>query len=250
MLRATRQVGNPHLLAELPEGKLREALALAVRERFYGTGAMAQVPAGPAWIGSTREDKDARKARLRPDLHERIESEADYQRVELEAFGIDLRLVSNADYCEFRPLHVHFFPPEEANLPAVNVSCEEAAEYAAWLGKRLPSEQQWEKAARGEDGRLFPWGNEWDGERVNSAESGRRFLTPVDAFPAGASPYGCLNMAGNVWEWTITPWESGSPLMAKKGGCALNFEPHMHCSARFEDPPEMRLRWAGFRLIS
>lgn len=243
-------MGNPHLLAELPEGRLREALASAVRQRFFGPGAMARVPAGPAWIGSTREDKDARKARLRPDLHERIESEADYQRVELDAFGIDLRLVSNADYCEFRPLHVHFFPPEEANLPAVNVSCEEAAEYAAWLGKRLPSEQQWEKAARGEDGRLFPWGNEWDGERVNSAESGRRFLTPVDAFPDGASPYGCLNMAGNVWEWTVTPWELGSPLMAKKGGCALNFEPHMHCSARFEDPPEMRLRWAGFRLIS
>ena len=123
-----------------------------------------------------------------------------------------------------------------------------AAEYAAWLGKVLPTEQQWEKAARGSDGRLFPWGNEWDGDRVNSAESGRRFLTPVDAFPNGASPYGCLNMAGNVWEWTVTPWEPGSPLMAKKGGCALNFEPHMQCSARFEDPPEMRLRWAGFRL--
>ncbi|MBS2039617.1 SUMF1/EgtB/PvdO family nonheme iron enzyme [bacterium] len=250
VLRATREVGNPHLLAELPGGPLGEALASAVHQRFFGSSAMALVPAGPAWIGSTRENKEARKARLRPDLHERIESEADFQQVDLPAFQIDLRLVSNADYCEFRPLHVHFFPPEEANLPAVNVSCEEAAEYAAWLGKSLPSEQQWEKAARGEDGRLFPWGNEWDGERVNSAESGRRFLTPVDAFPSGASPYGCLNMAGNVWEWTVTAWEAGSPLMAKKGGCALNFEPHMHCSARFEDPPEMRLRWAGFRLIS
>ncbi|MFN8610398.1 MAG: SUMF1/EgtB/PvdO family nonheme iron enzyme [Vulcanimicrobiota bacterium] len=250
VLRATREVGNPHLLAGLPAGELRRQLAVAVHERFFGAAAMALVPAGPAWIGSSRENKEARKARLRPDLHERIESEADYQQVDLDGFRIDLRLVSNADYCEFRPLHVHFFPPEEANLPAVNVSCEEAAEYAAWLGKSLPTEQQWEKAARGQDGRLFPWGNQWDGERVNSAESGRRFLTPVDAFPLGASPYGCLNMAGNVWEWTVTPWEPGSPLMAKKGGCALNFEPHMHCSARFEDPPEMRLRWAGFRLIS
>lgn len=249
VLQATRLVGNPHLLADLPFGPLRQALAEAVHERFFGPLAMAAVPAGTAWIGSSRENKEARKARLRPDLHERIESEADYQQVELAAFRIDLRPVSNADYCEFRPLHVHFFPPEEANLPAVNVSCEEAAEYAEWLGKRLPTEQQWEKAARGSDGRLFPWGNEWDGERVNSAESGRRFLTPVDAFASGASPYGCLNMAGNVWEWTITPWEPGSPLMAKKGGCALNFEPHMQCSARFEDPPEMRLRWAGFRLI-
>ncbi len=251
MLQAARQVGNPHLLNCVEAGSpLRQALAKAVHERFFGPGWMARVPAGPAWIGSTREHKESRKARLRADLHERIESEADYHRVELEEFLVDLRLVSNADYCEFRPLHVHFFPPEEAQLPAVNVSCEEAAEYAAWLGKRLPSEQQWEKAARGPDGRLFPWGDEWDGERVNSAESGRRFLTPVSAFPEGASPYGCLNMAGNVWEWTTTPWEPDSPLMAKKGGCALNFEPHMHSSARFEDPPEMRLRWAGFRLIS
>lgn len=251
MLQAARLVGNPHLLTQLEAGSwLRQALAEAVRERFFGPGRMARVPGGPAWVGSTRENKDGRKARLRPDLHERIESEADYQQVELEEFRIDLRLVSNADYCEFRPLHVHFFPPEEAQLPAVNVSCEEAIEYADWLGKRLPSEQQWEKAARGPDGRLFPWGDAWDGDRVNSAESGRRFLTPVGAFPEGASAYGCLNMAGNVWEWTTTPWEPDSPLMAKKGGCALNFEPHMQCSARFEDPPEMRLRWAGFRLIS
>lgn len=247
MLRAARQVGNPHLLSG--GSRFYEALAQAVRERFFGPAWMARVPAGPAWIGSSRDNKEARKARLRPDLHERIESEADFQQVQLEEFLVDLRLVSNADYCEFRPLHVHFFPPEEAQLPAVNVSCEEAGEYAAWLGKRLPSEQQWEKAARGSDGRLFPWGDEWDGERVNSAESGRRFLTPVDEFPSGASPFGCLNMAGNVWEWTTTPWEPDSPLMVKKGGCALNFEPHMQCSARFEDPPEMRLRWAGFRLI-
>lgn len=246
---AARQVGNPHLLPGL-DGRLRVALEQAVHDRFFGPSWMVRVPAGPAWVGSTPENKAERKARLRPDLHERIESEVDFHRVDLDEFRVDLRLVSNADYCEFRPMHVHFFPPEEALLPAVNVSCEEAAEYASWLGKRLPSEEQWEKAARGIDGRLFPWGNEWDGDRVNSAESGRRYLTPVQDLASGASPYGCLNMAGNVWEWTCTPWEPDSPLMAKKGGCALNFEPHMQCSARFEDPPEMRLRWAGFRLIS
>lgn len=251
-LQAMRRVGNPHLMQDLRglQAALREALEGAVRERFFGDHAMARVEAGPAWVGSTRACKELRKSRLRPDLHERIESEMDYQQVELESYSIDLRLVSNEEYAEFRPLHRHFFPPEEGNLPAVNVSYEEACQFAEWLGKRIPSELQWEKAARGTDGRLFPWGNDFDPERLNSAESGRRALTPVDAFPQGASPYGCLNMAGNVWEWTSTLWEPGSSLMAKKGGCALNYEPHMHSSARFEDPPEMRLRWAGFRLIA
>jgi formylglycine-generating enzyme required for sulfatase activity len=250
-LQAVREVGNPHLLGRLGDlpPKLRSALEAAVRERFFGPSAMVDVPAGPAWLGSTAATKEARKAVMRPDLHERVDSEMDYTLVEVPSFRIDRLLVSNAEYAEFRPLHVHFFPPEEHHLPATNVSHEEAMEYAGWLGKKLPSEVQWEKAARGTDGRLFPWGNEFDGSRCNSAESGLRTLLPVNSHPSGASPYGCVGMVGNVWEWTSTVWEPGSPLIAKKGGCALNFEPLMHCSARFEDPPEMRLRWAGFRLI-
>lgn len=251
-LQAVREAGNPHLLeqlAEVPE-RLREPLAAAVRERFFGPEAMVFVQGGPAWLGSTEQNKRDRKARLRADLHERIDSEADFAQVEVEGFFMDRLLVTNEQYTEFRPVHQHFFPPEEARLPAVNVSYEEALEYAAWLGKALPSETQWEKAARGTDGRLYPWGNEWDPARCNCAEAGLRTLLPVDSYPQSVSPYGCVGMAGNVWEWTCTPWEPDSPLMAKKGGCALNFEPLMQCSARFEDPPEMRLRWAGFRLVS
>ena len=252
VLRAARQFGNPHLLERLKQvpTALLEALRGAVHERFFGPQAMVLVAAGTAWVGSTRDCKEARKVRLRRDLHERIESESDLHQVVVEAFYIDRLLVSNSAYSEFRPMHVHFFPPHEFHLPAVNVSYDEAWEYAHWLGKRLPSEEQWEKAARGEDGRLFPWGNTFDSNLVNSAESGLRAHTSVVAYPEGASPYGCLNMAGNVWEWTTTPWEPDSPLRVKKGGCALSFEPSIHCSARFEDPPEMRLRWGGFRLIS
>ena len=157
--------------------------------------------------------------------------------------------MTNSEYAEFQPVHRHFFPPEEADFSAVNVSYEEAVQYADWLGKRLPTEFEWKKAARGPDGSLFPWGGQFKMELVNSGESERRAPLSVHALRSGASPYGCLQMAGNVWEWTSTPWEPGSPLMAKKGGCALNFEPLMHCSARYEDSPEMRLRWAGFRLV-
>jgi formylglycine-generating enzyme required for sulfatase activity len=91
------------------------------------------------------------------------------------------------------------------NLPARGVCCFEAEAYARWLGKRLPTFAEWEKACRGLDGRRWPWGDDFDTSRCNTAD---RFAsdddwaaTPVGAFPAGASPYGCLDMVGNVWEW-------------------------------------------------
>lgn len=246
----TVQLGNPTLLRQLPQGKpgVRELLERATWERYFAS--MVEVPEGGCYLGSSPECKAQRKAVLRSDLHPRIDSEMDYHWREVAGFFIDPWVVSNARYAEFAPMHRHFFASDEGEFPAVNVSYEEATAYAQWLGKRLPNELEWEKAARGSSGWLFPWGNHFEGQRVNSAESGRRSPIPVYALPEGGSLYGCLNMAGNVWEWTSTPWLPDSPLMAKKGGCALNFEPLMHCSARFEDPPEMRLRWAGFRLVS
>jgi formylglycine-generating enzyme required for sulfatase activity len=92
-------------------------------------------------------------------------------------------------------------------LPVVQVSWFEARAYCAWLTEvterpyRLPTEAEWEKAARGTDGRLFPWGNEWDAVR-----RGIDNLAAVGANPDGASPYGCLGMVGNVREWTSTAW--------------------------------------------
>ncbi len=97
--------------------------------------------------------------------------------------------------------------PNMENHPVVMVTWDGARAYAHWAQKRLPTEAEWEKAARGTDGRKFPWGSDWDPARCQNGDvgaSGFPTTTLVGHFPTGASPYGCLDMAGNVWEWTST----------------------------------------------
>jgi formylglycine-generating enzyme required for sulfatase activity len=119
----------------------------------------------------------------------------------LPAFYIDKTEVSNANYAQFCAETTHALPEgfeaDKPELPVVNVMILDARAFAQWAGKRLPKAREWEKAARGKDGFLYPWGNEKDPARANIG-SGR--LLPVTALPDGASPYGALNMSGNVWE--------------------------------------------------
>ncbi|MBI2302835.1 MAG: SUMF1/EgtB/PvdO family nonheme iron enzyme [Armatimonadetes bacterium] len=93
-----------------------------------------------------------------------------------------------------------------AELPVVSVTWYDAYAYAAWSGRRLPTEAQWEKAARGHDGQTFPWGDRWDETRLNC---GLRCngTTQVHAYPQGASPYGVFDMLGNVWEWCLDRYD-------------------------------------------
>ncbi len=123
-------------------------------------------------------------------------------KVPLPAFYIDRTEVSNAAYADFcnatgRALPVKF-PQDKPDYPVVNVTFYDAHQFAIWAGKRLPSSKEWEKAARGDDGRTFPWGNERNPARANVGGS---HIEPVTSRPEGASPYGALNMVGNVWEY-------------------------------------------------
>ena len=119
----------------------------------------------------------------------------------LPAFYIDKTEVSNAAYAQFCQETGHALPKgfaaDRRDYPVVNVLILDARAFAEWAGKRLPKGREWEKAARGTDGRLYPWGNDADTARANVG-SGR--LLPVSDLPAGASPCGALSLSGNVWE--------------------------------------------------
>ncbi|MFJ3363576.1 SUMF1/EgtB/PvdO family nonheme iron enzyme [Streptomyces anthocyanicus] len=144
----------------------------------------------------------------------------------LDAFRIDLYPTTNSDYERFVQATGHrppqhwpngHCPADLATHPVVWVTWHDATTYARWAGKSLPTAQQWEKAARGPRGRIYPWGNEPTAAKCNVVETGIDATTPVFRYQSGVSPFGIFDMCGNVWEWCSTEEEQGNGRHRLKG---------------------------------
>jgi len=169
--------------------------------------AMVWVPAGKFIMGST----DAQLVALCKGslmLKNWCSNEKPKHTVKLDGYWMYKNDVTVAQYKKFCAATTREMPdaPELGWIdehPMVNLSWDDANAYAQWAGAALPTEAQWEKAARGTDGRIYPWGNEWDAEKCNNAVSGYNTMktTAVGSYPASVSPYGCLDMVGNVYQW-------------------------------------------------
>jgi formylglycine-generating enzyme required for sulfatase activity len=160
------------------------------------------IPRGYFWMGSHERDTSA------------WDTEKPYHGMYLDDYWIGRFPITNREFQCFTTANPDYQMSEDVDsqndnqcYPVVWVTWHDANEYCNWLSKvsgrsyKLPSEPQWEKAARGIDGRLFPWGNHFDKTRLNSAKNDICHTTPVGTFsPLGVSPYGCSDMCGNVWE--------------------------------------------------
>lgn len=215
--------------------------------------AMLGIPAGDFRMGSDDAGLDAHVADCNASegvvkgltcQRDWFGDEAPQRTIFVNAFQITQYEITNAQYqacidqgvCAQRHIDVRSDIPDNlanfdgANRPVIGVSAYDAQNYCGFIGARLPTEEEWEKAARGTDARAYPWGNSFDGARANICDAncslpairftgvndGFARTAPVGSFPGGASPYGVQDMAGNVWEWTSSYHSDGQRII--RGG--------------------------------
>lgn len=260
-----------NLLNKISEGAHSLTSATPMDSPAETPDRMALIPEGFFIMGSNNHGED----------------EMPEHKVFLDAYFIDKYEVNAAEYAEFLNTFGNakryytddkfgtleydkkFFPRDDPSYPINNVSWLGAASYCRWKGKRLPTEAEWEKAARGLDGRIYPWGNAKPSPDLAryfqtwTEEIKLKVLVPVDSMPQGKSPYGIHHMAGNVKEW-VDDWFDreyylenehkenplgpiGGEFKVIKGGSWRDLPGHIYSSFRNDAPPENRLDDYGFR---
>jgi formylglycine-generating enzyme required for sulfatase activity len=236
--------------------KFEAALALAPPA---DTPVYVWIEPGEFLMGSSAQDELA------------LDDEKPQHKVDLTGYWMMRTEVTNEQYkrcvdagvCD-QPSNNRWRREAYAREPVTNLAWERANEYAAWVGGRLPTEAEWEKACRGTDGRIFPWGNEHpSSELLNYYLSGLNGVVPVGSYPPGI--HGLYDMAGNVWEWTADWYDetyyanapSSNPkgpasgnLRTMRGGSYIYEAQDVRCAVRYRDNPEGRFDNGGLRVLS
>jgi formylglycine-generating enzyme required for sulfatase activity len=246
-------------LSEAQLDRLRRSQTL--EQPLPAEAPMVLIPGGPFEMGAAGTQA--------------LEDERPLHHVTLDAFMMDMYEVTTAQYAKFLAATTHSAPwqwesvnvVQHGDRPVIGVDWHDAGAYCRWKGKRLPTEAEWEKAARGVDGRLYPWGNQVPNKDLANFALGARFsysqvLMPVQAYESGKSPYGLHQMAGNVGEW-VSDWYSAnyyerSPetnpsgpengqFKVLRGGSWSDLPKYLLTYGRFKLPPETRNSYTGFR---
>lgn len=233
---------------------------------------LVAIPRGTVLLGATSEQATALAAQAGIALEWCLEETPQHQ-VELEPFQISRSPITCAAYMAFVLATDHPTPPYWAgdepppqlhDHPVVEISLNDALWYCRWLSTatdrsfRLPSEAEWERAARGDDLRIFPWGNTWQPGYCNTAESGPGTTTPVSSFAQDTSPFGCVDMAGNVEEWTASKYlpypgsklaPPAQPHMVARGGSWNSEAILARCTRRHARSAALASPARGFRVV-
>jgi formylglycine-generating enzyme len=230
-----------------------------------------RIPAGPFLYGSADSDEMAR------------DNEKPQRTIDLPEYWIGRTLVTNAQFARFieatgykttaesqgygrgwtgsqwgvikgadwrHPRGPQSLIDGQDDHPVVQVSWDDAQAFCDWAGLVLPSEEQWEKAARGTDGRLWPWGNEPPTDRHCNFNMNVKDTTPVGRYsPLGDSPFGCADMVGNVWEWTASWFDTQQKWRVVRGGSWGLYRNDAHAAYRGVGHPNYRFSYVGFRVV-
>ncbi len=225
------------------------------------------IPAGPFIMGSSEADIQWAVRQFHSESFDWYRDETPARTVTLPAFRIDKYEVTVGDYSSYLAATGESppreFNPRHADRPVANVTWRRAKDFCRWAKQRLPTEAEWEKAARGTDARRYPWGNEPDALNANVRGMGDSYrnTSAGGKFPEGASPYGLMDMSGNVWEWTADWYQPyagneydndfyGEKFKVIKGGSWYSNLDLARPAVRGKALPDQQKNYIGFRCVA